>query len=102
LAADMEELEQLEERIRRVSDVIRGLRHENSQLTSQLKEAQEQVRKSEETLSRLQEENRRNEDLTRQLRLLQEERQEIRGRVTRMLETFSGIDEMQVSGHADN
>ncbi len=102
MASEMDNLELLEERVRRVAEVIRSLRHENSQLQAQIKEAQDRVRKSGETIAALQEENRRGDELSRQLRLLQEERQEIRGRVSRMLETFSSIDEMQPTGHADN
>ncbi len=102
MASEMDNLELLEERVRRVTEVIRGLRHEAAQLQSQLKEAQDRLRKSNETIAALQEENRRGDELSRQLRLLQEERQEIRGRVSRMLETFSSIDEMQPTGHADN
>jgi septal ring factor EnvC (AmiA/AmiB activator) len=102
LASEMDNLELLEERVRRVTEVIRGMRHEKVQLLAQLQEAQDRIRKSSETIAALQEENRRTDELSRQLRLLQEERQEIRGRVSRMLETFSSIDEMQPSGHPDN
>jgi chromosome segregation ATPase len=98
----MENLELLEERVRRVTEVIRGLKSENARLLAQVQEAQERVSKANETIATLQEESRRGDELTRQLRLLQEERQEIRGRVSRMLETFSSIDEMQPSGHPDN
>jgi len=102
LASEMENLELLEERVRRVTEVIRGLRQENAQTLAQLHEAQERIRKMDETIEALQEENRRGDELSRQLRLLQEERQEIRGRVSRMLETFSSIDEMQPTGHTDH
>jgi chromosome segregation ATPase len=102
LATEMDNLELLEERVRRVTDVIRGMRQENSRLLAQIQEAQEKIRKSGETISALQEENRRSEEMSRQLQLLQEERQEIRGRVSRMLETFSSIDEMQPAGHSDH
>lgn len=102
MASEMDNLELLEDRVRRVTEVIRGLRQENAQLAAQVKEAQDRLRKSNETIAALQEENRRGDELSRQLRLLQEERQEIRGRVSRMLETFSSIDEMQPTGHADN
>ncbi len=98
----MENLEQLEERVRRVSEVIRGMRKENARILAQLKESQGQVRKLNETIEALQEENRQGGELSRQLRLLQEERQEIRGRVSRMLETFSSIEEMQTAGRTDH
>jgi len=102
LASEMENLELLEERVRRVTEVIRGMRQENVQILAQLKEAQERIRNLNETIAALQEENRRGDELSRQLRLLQEERQEIRGRVSRMLETFSSIDEMQPTGRTDH
>ena len=102
MASEMENLELLEERVRRVTEVIRGMRQENVQILAQLKESQERTRNLSETVAALQEENRRGDELSRQLRLLQEERQEIRGRVSRMLETFSSIDEMQPTGRTDH
>ena len=102
MASEMENLELLEERVRRVTEVIRGMRQENVQILAQLKEAQERIRNLNETIAALQEENRRGDELSRQLRLLQEERLEIRGRVSRMLETFSSIDEMQPTGRTDH
>jgi len=102
LASEMENLELLEERVRRVTEVIRGMRQENVQILAQLKESQERTRNLSETVAALQEENRRGDELSRQLRLLQEERQEIRGRVSRMLETFSGIEEMQPTDRTDH
>ncbi len=102
MASEMENLELLEERVRRVTEVIRGMRQENAQVLAQLKESQERVRKLNETVAALQEENRRGDELSRQLRLLQDERQEIRGRVSRMLETFSSLEEMQTAGSTDH
>ena len=102
MASEMENLELLEERVRRVTEVIRGMRQENVQILAQLKESQERTRNLSETVAALQEENRRGDELSRQLRLLQEERQEIRGRVSRMLETFSSIEEMQPTGRTDH
>lgn len=102
MASEMENLELLEERVRRVTEVIRGMRQENVQILAQLKESQERIQKLNETVAALQEENHRGDELSRQLRLLQEERQEIRGRVSRMLETFSSIDEMQPTGRTDH
>jgi len=102
LASEMENLELLEERVRRVTELVRSLRHENAELQAQVRDAGERIRKSAETMAALQEEKKRSEEVSRELRLLQEERQEIRGRVSRMLETFSNLEEMQPSGHADN
>ncbi len=98
----MENLDLLEERVRRIIELVRSLRHDNAELRAQLHETEERIRKSGETILHLQQEKRSGEEVSRQLRLLQEERQEIRGRVAKMLETFSSIDEMQPTGHADN
>ena len=102
MTSELEVLELLEERVQRASDLIRGLRRENSELTAQLKESEERVRRSNEIAAKLEEQGRRTEEVSRQLKLLQEERQEIRGRVSRMLETFSAIDEAPSPGHPDN
>jgi chromosome segregation ATPase len=98
----MENLDLLEERVRRVTELVRSLRRENAELQTQLRASEERTRKTGETLASLQEEKRRGEELSRQLRLLQEERQEIRGRVSRMLEAVASLDEMQPTGHPDN
>ena len=98
MASEMEILELLEERIRRVTEVIRNHRRENIDLRAQIKDLEDRLRKSTETIADLEEQSRRGDELSRQLRLLQEERQEIRGRVTRMLETFSGLEEMPTTG----
>ncbi len=102
MALELENLELLEERVRRIAELVRGLRRENIELRARLSEAEERIRKSDEGIAALQEERKRNDEVSRQLRLLQEERQEIRGRVSKMLETFSSIDEMQPTGHPDN
>lgn len=102
MTSELEVLELLEERVQRASDLIRGLRRENSELLAQLKDSQDRLGKTQESLARLEEQGRRGDELARQLKLLQEERLEIRGRVTRMLETFSAMEEVPSSGHPDN
>jgi len=102
LASEMEVLEQLEERVRRSTEILRGLKRENSELRAQLKDAEDRLTKSQQAISALEEQSRRGDEISRQLRLLQEERQEIRGRVTRMLETFAALEEISSPGHPDN
>jgi FtsZ-binding cell division protein ZapB len=102
LTSEMEVLELLEERVQRATELIRGLRKDNSELKALVKESEESLRKSQEAIMKLEEQNRRGDEVTRQLKLLQEERQEIRGRVTRMLETFAAMEEVPSSGHPDN
>ncbi len=101
MASEMENLELLEERVRGVTDLVRNLRQTNGDLRTQLRETEERLRKAGEAIAALHEEQKRGEEVAGQLRLLQEERQEIRGRVSRMLEAFSGLEEAH-SGHPDN
>ena len=102
MALELENLELLEERVRRIAELVRGLRRENIELRARLSEAEDRIRKSDEGIAALPAQSKTNDEVSRQLRLLQEERQEIRGRVSKMLETFSSIDEMQPTGHPDN
>jgi FtsZ-binding cell division protein ZapB len=102
LTSELEVLELLEERVQRATELIRGLRKENLELKALVKDAEARLLNSQETISKLEEVGRRGDEVTRQLKLLQEERQEIRGRVTRMLETFAAMEEIPSSGHADN
>ena len=102
MTSELEVLELLEERVQRAADLIRGLRRENTELAARLKESEDRVRKHQESVTRLEEQGRRSDEVSRHLKLLQEERQEIRGRVSRMLETFSAMDEVPSSGHPDN
>ena len=98
----MDALEMLEERVQRVTDVVRALRRENQDLQARLREAEVRLRESAQAVAALEEQGRQGDEISRQLRLLQEERQEIRGRVVRMLETFSSLEEMTPTGHADH
>ena len=102
MTSELEVLELLEERVQRATELIRGLRKENLELKALVKDAEGRLVKSQETITKLEEVGRHGDEVTRQLKLLQEERQEIRGRVTRMLETFAAMEEIPSSGHADN
>ena len=102
MTSELEVLELLEERVQRATELIRGLRKENLELKALVKDAEARLLKSQETISNLEEVGRHGDEVTRQLKLLQEERQEIRGRVTRMLETFAAMEEIPSSGHVDN
>ena len=102
MASEMDVLELLEERVRRATELIRHLRRDNSELKVQVKDTEEQLRKSQETLATLEAQGRQGDEITRQLQILKEERQEIRGRVTRMLETFATMEEVPSAGHPDN
>jgi chromosome segregation ATPase len=98
----MEALEMLEERVQRVTDTVRALRRENQDLQARLREAEVRLGESAQAVAALEERGRQGDEVSRQLRLLQEERQEIRGRVVRMLETFSSLEEMAPTGHIDH
>ena len=102
MASELEVLELLEERVQRATELIRGLRKDNLELKAQVKDVEARLLKSQETITKLEEQGHQQDEVTRQLHLLKEERREIRGRVTRMLETFASMEEIPSSGHADN
>jgi len=102
LTSELEVMELLEERVQRATELIRGLRKDNLELKALVKDAEARLLKSQEAIAKLEEQGRQGDEVTRQLQLLQEERREIRGRVTRMLESFAAMEEIPSSGHADN
>lgn len=92
-ALDLDQLAELEKRVERAVDTIATLRRERD-------EARAAQRATGAALERLEAEKRDQDRdreglsaLTEQVALLQEERQAVRGRVTRMLEMMASLDE---------
>ncbi len=99
---DMDQIDLLEQRIVKATELIRSLRCERDAAQERVREAQqvlEQVREKTGDLGSKREEMR---GLSDQIDLLQEERQVIRGRVTRMLEMMAGVDEGPAQVHGDH
>jgi len=93
VVVDLQQLDLLEQKIVKATELIRSLRRERDQAQARVKElekslaaVQAQILASEKGKDDLRE-------LSEQIDLLREERQVIRGRVSQMLEMMSGLEE---------
>jgi len=93
VVVDLQQLDLLEQKIVKATELIRSLRREKDaalaktrDLEKSLAAAQSQIHATEKGREELR-------DLSEQIDLLREERQEIRGRVNQMLEMMSGLEE---------
>jgi len=93
VVVDLQQLDLLEQKIVKATELIRSLRREKDaalaktrDLEKALAAAQSQIHATEKGREELR-------DLSEQIDLLREERQEIRGRVNQMLEMMSGLEE---------
>lgn len=99
---DLDQLAELEKRVERAVDTIASLRRERD-------EARAAQRAAGAAIDRLEAEKRDQdrdraglEALTEQVTLLQEERHEVRGRVTRMLEMMASIEEAALPARGEH
>ena len=93
VVVDLQQLDLLEQKIVKATELIRSLRREKDaalaktrDLEKTLAAAQSQIQATEKGREELRE-------LSEQIDVLREERQEIRGRVNQMLEMMSGLEE---------
>ena len=93
VVVDLQQLDLLEQKIVKATELIRSLRREREATQTKLRDlekaltaAQAQNQASEKGKEEL-------KDLSEQIDVLREERQEIRGRVNQMLEMMAGLEE---------
>jgi len=93
VVVDLQQLDLLEQKIVKATELIRSLRREKDAALAK-------VRDVEKTLAAAQAQNQASEkgkeelrELSEQIDVLREERQEIRGRVNQMLEMMAGLEE---------
>lgn len=93
VVVDLQQLDLLEQKIVKATELIRSLRREREA-------TQTKIRDLEKALAAAQAQNQASEkgkeevkELSEQIDLLREERQEIRGRVNQMLEMMTGVEE---------
>ena len=99
---DLEQIDQLEKRIQRATDLIRSLREERDSARADLLEARAEADRQQAAHRLLQEDRNGARAATEELDVLREERQAIRGRVTRMLDMMASLDEGMVPGRSDH
>lgn len=99
---DLEQIDLLEHRVVKATELIRSLRKERDAVQAKLSETQRALELLQSEASRVDGQHQELTDLSDQIDILQEERQVIRGRVTRMLETMAGLDESTAQAHGDH
>jgi len=102
VVVDLEQIDQLEKRIQRASDLIRSLRGERDSARAALLEARAETDRLRAEHRLLEEDRAGARAASEELDVLREERQAIRGRVTRMLEMMASLDEVAVPGRSDH
>ncbi len=86
VVVDLQQLDLLEQKIVKATEMIRSLRRERDAAQSRVRDLETQLHASEKGRQDLRE-------ISEQLDVLREERQVIRGRVNQMLEMMSGLEE---------
>ena len=99
---DLEQLDQLEKRVQRATETIHALRKERDMARTGLAEARAEVDRLRDETRRLEVDTHSNRALSEELGILREERQAIRGRVTRMLEMMATLDEVGAPARSDH
>ncbi len=99
---DLEQIDLLEQRVVKATKLIRSLRRERDAVQAKLSETQQALEQLQSEASRLDGQHQEVTELSDQIDILQEERQAIRGRVTRMLDTMAGLDESTAQAHRDH
>ncbi len=93
MSGELNNITLLEEKVRKVTDLIQSLQKERSTLSQRLEKVEAEkdaLQKHQQVSAAREEENRR---LRHQLEKLEVERQDLRSRVQRMLDLVSGIDQ---------
>ena len=99
---DLDQMTELEKRVERAIDTIATLRRERDEARAAQRAAGAAVERLEAERREQDRDREGLQSLTEQVTLLQEERQQVRGRVTRMLEMMASLDETALplrSGH---
>jgi predicted nucleic acid-binding Zn-ribbon protein len=89
----------LEEKVRKAADLVRKLRKENGGLEEQLGEGKKRLAEAEKRLTALEKDKGSSADLAnevellgRELKSLRQERDEVRGRIAKLVEVLETLD----------
>jgi hypothetical protein len=99
---DLQQLDLLEQKIVKATELIRSLRRERDAALASLEKSQEALAQAQTRSAASEKERREMEEITEHLEILKDERLEIRGKVTRMIEMMSHLDEMPVESRKDH
>ena len=93
VVVDLQSLDLLEERVARVLEILAGVRRERDALRQESDDTKERLERALADNRRLEQEQKGSRAVNDELDLLKEERQAIRGRVTRLLEMMAELEE---------
>jgi uncharacterized coiled-coil DUF342 family protein len=93
VVVDLQQLDLLEQKVVKATETIRALRRERDALDGRLREAQEGLAAARQDAAGAEKQKREHQDLLQEVQALQDERQAIRGKVSRMLEMMEVLEE---------
>ena len=99
---DLEQIELLEQRVVKATELIRSLRRDRDDAQTTLRETQQALEQLQRETQHVDQDRRDAHGLSEQLDILKEERQAIRGKVTRMLEMMAGLEDTAAQVHGDH
>jgi uncharacterized coiled-coil DUF342 family protein len=99
---DLQQIDLLEQRVVKATELIRGLRRERDAAQARLAEAEQALARTEKEAAAAAQERQDLQEAADQIEALREERQLIRTKVTRMLEVMSSLDEATGEARRDH
>jgi predicted nucleic acid-binding Zn-ribbon protein len=102
IVVDLQQIDLLEQKIVKATELIRSLRRECQTERARAAGLEEELGRVRLAAAASEEERRNLNETVAQVEALREERQAIRGRVSRMLDMMAAIDEAAVESRQDN
>ena len=102
VVVDLHQLDLLEQKIVKATELIRSLRRERDAAQTRFHEAEKSLAQAQKEAAGSERERRELHEAAEQLEVLREERQEIRGRVSRMLEMMAALDDGPAEARRDH
>ncbi len=99
---DLQQIDLLEQKIVKATELIRSLRRERDAAVSQAGESAAELVRLQKESAGFHDERIELREATEQIEALQQERQTVRGKVQRMLEMMSYLDETPTEAHRDH
>ncbi|HKN47501.1 MAG TPA: hypothetical protein VJ144_05980 [Candidatus Polarisedimenticolia bacterium] len=93
IVVDLQQIDLLEQKIVKATELIRTLRRERESLLAKVKETSDALATAQKEAAGIDGHRREMQEAAQQIEALQEERQAVRGRVTRMLEMMAVLEE---------
>ncbi|HEX9426764.1 MAG TPA: hypothetical protein VGA64_03190 [Candidatus Polarisedimenticolia bacterium] len=102
IVVDLQQIDLLEQKIVKATELVRSLRKERDTLQARLKEAEDALGVVRSQAAGSEKQLREMQEMASQIEALQEERLEVRGKVTRMIEMMSILEEAPVEARRDH